>query len=252
MELLSAVELDKMQRPEAGCQNFHSTWLPDATRLCRDSSGWTLVLAFDTVTHLAAQAARRSCHGIDIGVNPLATVANGYGHHWQVPGLTPRVHRDDSGSTREAHLRSRLLHLAMYRAAQRQFEALIARLLREASSVVVEQLSLDELRRRIGRDLDDRAVIDFLYALLPQRLNLVRIPLIRHPAAYTSQMCSRCYGYGLRQLQTWTILRCSNCDTEHDANINAAQVLVHVGSYYALQRLRNNMGGEPHVHHRAL
>lgn len=252
-ELCRTVEADKSREQHVNTSDYRAVWLPQASRLCCDSGGWTLVLAFETSTTLQPQLHRRSCHGIDVGMAPLATVANGRGESWQAAGLA-RFHSSGTpeGDDRQLHLMGRVWHMAVYKASQRRFEALISRLICEANSVIVEDLTLQELRKRLGHGLDDRAVIDFLYALLPQRLHQARIPLVRHPAAYTSRMCSRCYGYALRRLQTWSRLQCANCGEEHDANEDAARVLVQVGSYHALERLRRALGGTPHEHHRAL
>ncbi|MHA0035519.1 zinc ribbon domain-containing protein [Deinococcus sp. PESE-13] len=251
-ELRRIVRADKSGPAKRTSATHESVWIRCQTRFCLEQTGWKVVLVFETQSLIQPARSRRTAFGIDLGLAPLAGVANGHGDAWELPGipslpLSDRQIAEYASNKREAHLLRHVRHEAVYTAAKLQFEGLIGQLVEQATSVHVEDLGRLQLRDRFGFIFDDVAMWNFLYAWLPQRLHEFGIPLDRHDPALTSRMCSTCYGYGLRRRADWGRLYCANCDEDMNAHQNAARVLMLLGAGTSIARLRRRLEQVSHA-----
>ncbi|MBE9227971.1 transposase [Phormidium sp. LEGE 05292] len=65
------------------------------------------------------------------------------------------------------------------------------------------------------------------------KANIAGVPIVFVPPAYTSQTCSRCYHFHPvkgKSYRNGKIFKCGHCGFEHDADINAANVIAALGA----------------------
>ena len=67
------------------------------------------------------------------------------------------------------------------------------------------------------------------------KTNIAGVEIVFVPPAYTSQTCSRCYHIHPvkgKSYRNGKVFRCEHCGLEHDADVNAANVIAALGAMF--------------------
>jgi hypothetical protein len=220
-----------------------STWRPEDTRIVLNDGLPFVMMAFEVpLSRPDDDGIVRCAAGVDVGLSPIATVMTTKGHFSCAPAIVPVSTQEYDAICRAvAALQisqatvDEVLTLLTYAAARARLEMVLLSLTHSASVVYAEKIDygsfISDFAER-GRAL---AVTDFLSSWLPQRLRACKIRFLRIEPAYTSQVCASCHLLGSRDGATFT---CDSCDTEADAHINAASVILAAGMASTLKRLK--------------
>jgi IS605 OrfB family transposase len=183
--------------------------------------------------------------GIDRGV--VRTIALSDGSHSQAPSLTRdedarmrRLQRQMSRRTKGSNRRARSrLAIAKLRAKEADrvkdwIETQTTDLIRHHDFIAIEALNTPGMTRRgrWKRGLN-RAILFQRWGLFAQRLEqkgpLAGVPVIRVPAAYTSQRCSACGHTARENRESQAVFRCRSCGHTDNADTNAALNILAAG-----------------------
>lgn len=232
--------------PKIGCVRFRWTrplGEPRSYVVRRDRAGRWWV-SFPTMPD-ALEVSGGPAIGIDRGV--ARTIALSDGTHHQAPSLTPtedarmrRLQRQMSrrvkGSNRRARTR---LAIAKLRAREADrvkdwIEQQTTDLIRHHDLIAIEDLNTPGMTRRgRGKRGLNRAILFQRWGLFAQRLEykgtLAGVPVVRVPAAYTSQRCSACGHTAPENRESQAVFRCRSCGYFDNADANAALNILAAG-----------------------
>lgn len=183
--------------------------------------------------------------GIDRGV--ARTIALSDGTHSQAPSLTAnedarmrRLQRQMSRRTKGSNRRARTrLQLAKLRAREADrvkdwIEQQTTDLIRHHDFIAIEALNTPNMvRRGRGKRGLNRAILFQRWGLFAMRLeqkgSLAGVPVVRVPAAYTSQRCSACGHTASENRESQAGFRCRSCGHMDNADTNAALNILAAG-----------------------
>ncbi|GHF78828.1 zinc ribbon domain-containing protein [Deinococcus ficus] len=203
---------------------LQSSWLPEDTLLHMTPGGhWFVTLTFRTTCLTRPLPTERERVALDLGLFPLTTAVHEDGRV-QVFHSTPLTLPERGTLTPPAQL---LLDQVVYASGRQDAEQVTGYLLRHSSTVVAEQLRVQNLERGFVHRSRDRALLDHHHAALPQALNAARIPLFRLPAGYTSTECPcQTCRHVSPDNRHGALFRCRRCGFTADAHVVAGMNLL--------------------------
>ncbi len=219
LELAVRMPYEAVNVPVTAASRIFYRWQPHGTRLVKTTSDWFICLQFDARFHTGTLPGTRHI-GLDLGWLPLTVAITDEGQVKEFYGadLTHALSLFQFGMLSAPALQ--LLERLEYSIGRADCERVLDHLLDNACAVHAERLSHTSLNGEFVALSRKRATFDYHHAWLREILGVARIPLLRVPAAWTSQRCSRCNNIGARNAKTFTCPACGH--TEH-ADHNAAR-----------------------------
>lgn len=212
-------------------------------RITRDRAGrWHV--AFTVKPEPIAAAGNGQVAGVDRGVATAVMVSDGSSYHYTRYDLDAAVLRAQRkmarcqrGSNRRAKARQRLARATARRAAARKdfVEKATTDLARRFDTIVIEDLRVANMTRSGKGTIEqpgvnvaakaglNRAILDKAWGQIAKRLEDKAVDrVIRVNPAFTSQRCSSCGHVDRASRESQTRYRCTACNTQLNADLNAA------------------------------
>jgi len=198
----------------------------------RDKCGdWYVIFSCEVVTEPLAKTGEQV--GIDVGLSHIVVSSEGEKiaaakylrrAEAKLRRVQRKVSRCEKGS--RAREKARLAMARIHRKVQRQREDFLHKLavylLRKYDLIAIESLSLKGLSRgMLAKSFHDVALGRF-QQILEYKAGYAGKQVLKVEPSYTTQDCSSCGHRGGKKplsVRTWV---CSNCNTSHDRDINAA------------------------------
>ena len=219
LELAARMPYETVNTSVSPASRIFYRWQPHGTRLVKTASDWFVCLQFDARFH--ADRPPGTCRiGLNLGWLPLTVAVTDHGQVKEFYGadlthVLPLFQFDVLSAPA-----LQLLERLEYSIGRADCEHVLDHLLDHACAVHAERLSHTSLNGKFVGLSRRRATYDYHHAWLREILSVARIPLLRVPAAWTSQRCSRCNDIGTRKDKTFICPACGH--TDH-ADHNAAQ-----------------------------
>lgn len=137
------------------------------------------------------------------------------------------VSRRKKGSKNREKAKRRIarIHQTVRRQRENYLHVLTARFAKSHGIVVLEKLNVAGMvRSNLGRSIND-ASWSYFANMLRYKLAWSGGNLIEVPAAYSSQTCSACGAIDALSRRSQSVFRCTSCNYEGHADLNAAKIL---------------------------
>lgn len=252
----------RVKLPKLGWVKFRASrslggeTLRSATVSRRDQQWFVSFLVDDGVSTPGEHRAPGSAVGVDRGVVAAVVTSDGElvdrefgtaGERRRLVVLQRTLSRSANGSANRAKIRARLARLRRAaRHRRRDFCAQSAhRLAQRNAVVVVEDLKTRQMTKSAKGTIEDpgrnvRAKAGLNRAILAKGWHQFDLALqsaarysgtlvVKVPAAYTSQRCSRCGRVDPKSRESQAVFRCTSCSFNEHADVNAAKNILAAG-----------------------
>ena len=220
-------------------EELRFTGKPMSVTISREADRWFASIAVE-VEHTPPTSENQAVCGVDLGISRLATISDGtfyqatHALRREIRKLrrgSRRLSRKQKGSKNRAKSKHRLakLHARIVHVRRDSLHKLTTDLTRRFSTVVIEDLNVKGMmaNRKLARAVADVGMYEFRRQLsYKAEMQGVRV-VVADRFFPSSQLCStvgcegRAVGLGLA-VRSWT---CSDCNTTHDRDLNAAKNL---------------------------